>query len=132
MGGGRRRLLIVDDEPTIRFALSRYLSRRGFEVDATGEDGEARALMSACSYDFALLDLRLGGSGGYEGFALVRFLRERAPGTKIALLTAYGSPEVANEARRCGANMLIEKPVSLQEIDRILREHVEAPGPEKA
>lgn len=126
----RKRLLIVDDERTIRFALSRYLARRGYDVDTTGEEAEARRLMSLHSYDFALLDLRLGASGGLEGLALVRFLRERAPQTKVALLTAYGSPEVALEARRCGADLLIEKPVSLPEIDRIVREQIESQPPE--
>ncbi|HUO86893.1 MAG TPA: response regulator, partial [Thermoanaerobaculia bacterium] len=55
------------------------------------------------------------------GLEVVRRIRERSPRTRIVLLTAYGSPDVAVEARRLGADSLLAKPQPLASLDEHLR-----------
>ena len=67
------RLLIVDDEAAILFALGDYLSRSGYGVDRARGRAEAEGLLAAASYDLVVVDLRLGVSeprGGMWGAAV--------------------------------------------------------------
>jgi DNA-binding response OmpR family regulator len=109
------RLLIVEDEAAILGALEQFFSCQGFSVDAVSEPAEAEALLESRRYDAVLADLRLGGTGT-EGLDVVSFARERSPGAKILVLTAYGSLETEAEARRRGAHAFLHKPLPLATI----------------
>ena len=114
-----RRILVVDDEEFIRFALSEYFSVLGYQVDVAGEWEEAEALLSARRYCLVISDLRLSGFGGTEGLEIVRSIHQRWPDTRVMLLTGYGSGEVRAEAMRRGVDAFLEKPMALPEIARI-------------
>jgi DNA-binding response OmpR family regulator len=118
--GGRARILIVDDEEPIRFAMRQYFEVFDFDVDAAREVDEAEALLDHVRYDVVIADLRLSGTGGNEGLQIVRRARARCPGARIIVLTAYGSPEVEGEASRLGADCLMHKPVPLPDIAQIV------------
>ncbi len=108
------RLLIVDDEAAILFALGDYLSRSGYEVDRARGRAEAESLLAAASYDLVVVDLRLGVSEPRGGLEVLRRLRERQPGARAILLTAYGSAEVEAElAAFQGDVRLLSKPQPL-------------------
>lgn len=115
-----KRILIIDDERTILFAIRSYFSRFGYEVDCARELEEAEALLAHRAYDIVIADLRLTGSSGREGLEVVRFLRERSPQSPIVLLTAYGSPEIELEAAELGANAFLQKPKPLAELADIV------------
>src|SRR2546428_9567058 len=100
---GNPRMLIVDDEPPILFALGEYFSAHGFLVDTASELKEARQLLAQNRYALMITDLRLSGSEGMEGFELVSWLRDQSPRVRIVLLTGYGSPEIEREAPQPGA-----------------------------
>ncbi|MGH9442341.1 MAG: response regulator [Thermoanaerobaculia bacterium] len=114
-----RKILIVDDEEFIRFALSEYFSVLGYQVDVAGEWEEAEALLASRRYCLVISDLRLTGFGGTEGLEIVRSIHQRWPGTRVMLLTGYGSGEVKAEAARRGVDAFLEKPMALPEIARI-------------
>jgi CheY-like chemotaxis protein len=116
----KKRILVVDDEGAILFALSEYFRTLGFDVDCAREMEEAEALLSHVKYDLVFLDLRLTGSGGTEGLEIIRFVRERNPWTPVALLTAYGSSDVEEEARRRGADLVLQKPKPLPEVAQVV------------
>jgi len=110
----RKRILLVDDEYSILFAYKKVLQRSGLFVDAVESKEEAVSLLKENNYQAAILDLRLHGSEGEEGFELIRLIRDeyKKPEIKIIMITAYGSPEIRSKARQLGADFYFEKPVS--------------------
>jgi DNA-binding NtrC family response regulator len=114
---GPRRILLVDDEATVRFSLGRFLRLRGYEVDATSQEADALALLMAYRYDVVITDLRLSGSDGIEGLRIIERVRTLAPSARVILLTAYGTPQLLDEARASGVTTILSKPVALQDLE---------------
>jgi DNA-binding NtrC family response regulator len=109
----RRRILVVDDEPTVRESCQRIFAERGFDVEtaASGKEGLDRARRGF--YDCALVDLKMPDLDGME---LVRTLRTNRPGTAIVVITGYGTVRTAVEAAKMGVSDYIEKPFTPAEI----------------
>lgn len=114
------RMLIVDDEESILFAISDFFTHRGFEVDSARELAEAEELLGKNHYTVVIADLRLTGINGTEGLELISYVREKSPGTKILLLTAYGSQEIQAEASRRGVDAFLQKPKPLSEVANVV------------
>jgi DNA-binding NtrC family response regulator len=114
------RILIVDDEEPILFAMREYFTTLGYEVSCAREIEEAEALLATIQYQVVMADLRLTRSHGAEGLEIIGYVRERCPWARVILLTAYGTAEVEAEARRRGADAFLYKPKPLPEIARIL------------
>lgn len=115
------RLLVVDDEQSILFAMCEYLEHRGFRVDGASSPAEADALLARDEYDAVVADLRLSSADAAGGLRLLRRVRERRPATRTVLLTAYGSPEVEAEARRLGVDALLAKSHGLEEVAALVQ-----------
>ena len=116
----RKRLLIVEDEEPILNALSMFFGSRGYEVDTASDRAEAEALLAEGRYDAVLADLRLGGSSDTCGLEIASSARQRSPETKVVLLTAYGSADVEQEARRRGVDAFLHKPQPLASIAAVV------------
>ena len=114
------RLLVVDDEAAIRFALSEYFRESGWIVDAASEKEEAEALLSCTPYAVVIADLRLTGIYGVEGLDIVQWSRHLRPETRIVLLTGNGTPEIETEARRRGADAVLHKPLPLPQLEAVV------------
>ena len=114
-----KRLLIVENEETILFALQRYFSRVGFIVDCASELEEAEALSTHNSYDLVIADLALSTSGSTEGLEFIRHLRSSRSHARVIMLSAYGTAAVQREAYRRGADIFLQKPRPLAEIARV-------------
>jgi DNA-binding response OmpR family regulator len=114
------RLLIVDDEAAIRFALSEYFRESGWIVDAAAEKEEAEALLACTEYAAVIADLRLTGIYGVEGLDIVQWSRHLRPQTRVLLLTGNGTPEIEAEARRRGADAFLHKPVPLPHLAAVV------------
>ncbi|HZS08158.1 MAG TPA: response regulator [Blastocatellia bacterium] len=114
------RILVVDDENPILFAMKGYFTTHGYEVDCAREFEEAEALLANIHYSVVVADLRLTGINGVEGLELVAWVRERCPRTHIIILTAYGSPEIEKEALRCGVDAFLRKPIPLPQLAQIV------------
>ena len=123
-GGVRRaimcRVLIVDDDDAILAGLKEFLTSLGHEVDCAREAAEAHALITHVAYGLVISDLKLTRSHGAEGFEILRFVRENHPRTALILLTGHTSSDVAEEARRRGADAVLAKPASLQRIAAVM------------
>lgn len=115
-----KRLLVVEDETAILYALELYFRSLGFEVDTATEREEAESLLSHRPYGVVIADLRLSDSEGTEGLEVVSAVRRSAPATKTILLTAYGSSEVELEAKRRGVDVLLHKPQPLSAIASVI------------
>jgi len=110
------RMLVVEDETTALFALRKYFSAAGYRVDSARELEEAEALIVTTQYHIVIADLRLSGSSAVEGLEVLRFVRHHSRGTKVVILTAYGSPDIQSSARMLGAAAFLQKPTPLPEI----------------
>jgi two-component system KDP operon response regulator KdpE len=112
------RLLIVDDERSIRHALSTTLGTLGFEVEEA-ETGEEALLMTRRShYDAVLLDINMPGMGGVSA---CREIKHIAPGISILMLTVRDSQDDKVEAFDCGADDYITKPFHMRELTARVR-----------
>jgi len=121
------RLLVVDDEESICFSMSEYFSLQGYKVDTACEMEEAEKLLGATNYKVVIQDLRLTMTNNQDGLAMIRLIRERDPQTRIVILTAYGSAEIEDEARRCGADAFLRKPKPLSQVAQVVQGLIEAP-----
>ncbi|MDQ3335189.1 MAG: sigma-54 dependent transcriptional regulator [Myxococcota bacterium] len=115
------RVLVVDDEPAIRFALVEMLSDRGFEV-VEAPDG-ASALSLLADVDVVLTDLAMPG---LDGLGLLREARRRVPGVPVIVLTARGSEKSAVEAMKAGAEDYLTKPFDVEEVALAVRRAADA------
>jgi DNA-binding NtrC family response regulator len=121
------RLLVVDDEEAICFSMSEYFSMHGYKVDTASEMEEAEKLLEAAEYTVVIQDLRLSLTSNSDGLEMIRSIREHNPQTRIVVLTAYGSAEVEDEARRCGADAFLRKPKPLSQVAQIVQGLIESP-----
>jgi len=115
------RLLIVDDEVSICFAMSEYFSMQGYKVDCAQDVQQAEALLASdVSYSAVIADLRLAGIFNMDGLDVVRFAHERCPNTRIIVLTAHGAPEIEIEAQKWGADAFLQKPKPLPDVAQVV------------
>jgi response regulator RpfG family c-di-GMP phosphodiesterase len=113
-----RRVLVVDDEDSIRTALSKFLRARGYEVTAASNGEEALAAV-ADGQKFALMlcDIRMPGLSGVE---LVPKVLEIDPEIAVMMLTAVNDANTATEALAAGAMDYLMKPVELKDLERAI------------
>ena len=121
------RLLVVDDEESICFSMSEYFSLHGFKVDTAREIEEAEKLLEAQEYKVIIQDLRLGTTRNSDGLDIIKMVRDHNHHSKIIVLTAYGSSEVEDEAKRCGADAFLRKPKPLSQVAQVVEGLLESP-----
>lgn len=121
------RLLIVDDEESICFSMSEYFTLQGYKVDTASEIEEAEKLIGAVNYKVVIQDLRLTMTSNQEGLDMIKMIREHNPQTRIVVLTAYGSAEIEDEARRRGADAFLRKPKPLSQVAQVVQGLIESP-----
>lgn len=115
-------LLIVDDEPNIRSALSRALGLLGYKVDEASTGQEALAMLQQAVYDLMVLDLRLPGVDGLE---VMTRARQLYPELLIVILTGHASLESAIAAVKSEAIDYLQKPASVNEIAQTVTRSLE-------
>jgi two-component system, NtrC family, response regulator AtoC len=113
-----RRVLIADDEESIRHVLSELLHERGYEVRAVSDGEEAVRELSLRDYDALVTDVRMPKMNGLD---LVRAAQTVSPETTIIVMSAYGSHELAIEAMKAGAYDYLGKPFRPDEVLLVLR-----------
>jgi DNA-binding NtrC family response regulator len=121
------RVLVVEDEPLIRWSIAETLAGHGHAVVEAGSAATAVKVLDdqADPIDVVLLDLRLPDSSNLELLARIRRLR---PQSAVVMMTAYGSPELARHARELGAYGVIDKPFDMHALEDLLREAHDAHG----
>ncbi len=109
-----RRILIVDDESSLRTSLFRVLNRKSYQVLTASTKAEAINLCtSSNTIDFALIDLRLPDGNGIE---LMTELKRIFPNLQVIVLTGFGTITDAVEATRLGAFHFLTKPFNVEEL----------------
>jgi DNA-binding NtrC family response regulator len=108
----RPRVLVVDDEALIRWSIAETLGRQNYEIDEAGDGASAvRAVSpSGTPVDLVLLDLRLPDC---HNLHVLTVIRDISPNTCVILMTAFGSAEILQEARRLGVFAIMDKPFEM-------------------
>ncbi|MGZ3387087.1 MAG: response regulator [Thermoanaerobaculia bacterium] len=108
------RILVVDDEKSITFALRQYFLQEGYVVDCAMSCEDALRLLAGNHYSVAIVDIELRGSGkDSDGLKLAAFIRSQAPRTPVIILTAMETTETQQRAQAAGVQSLLCKPARL-------------------
>jgi DNA-binding NtrC family response regulator len=107
------RVLVVDDEESLRFFLERGLAKAGYAVEVAADGRSAIERLSAMPFDVVLTDLVMPEVGGLEVLAAVHEMDKDAV---VILMTAHGTVENAIDALRLGAFDYLTKPFELKEL----------------
>ncbi len=110
--------LIIDDEPDIRELIALTLERMDLHCDQAGSVSEALSLMKQRSYHFCITDMKLPDGNGLEIIELCNAQYNDMP---IAMITAFGSMELAVNALKAGAFDLVPKPIDIERLRELAR-----------
>jgi two-component system NtrC family response regulator len=113
----RKRILVVDDDESLRWVTHAQLQQSGYQVDAAANGKEALAKIQETPPDLVITDLMMPGMSGVE---LLKSIRAVYAEIIVILVTAFGTVENAVEAMRAGAYDYITKPVNMEELRLIV------------
>lgn len=114
-----KNILIIDDEKDLCQLLGDVLSSHGYNVECANTNREAISSLNRHSPDLVFLDLKLPDG---DGLKLLYSIKKINPSTTVNIISAYGTEEVRDEARRLGAYVFIDKPFSEEAILSVIRE----------
>jgi two-component system, NtrC family, response regulator HydG len=112
------KLLIVDDELSVRDSLGKWFREEGYEIGTAESAGEALTRIAENKWDLALLDIKMRGTDGIE---LQRRLHELDPDLIVVIMTGYASVETAVTALKNGAYDYVSKPLDPDEIAHLVK-----------
>lgn len=109
----KSRILVVDDEESIREFLEIMLKKEGYEVTLAEDGQKAKDLLTKKTFDMIISDLQMPHVTGIE---LLKHVKETYPDTVFMLITAFGTTETAVEAMKMGAYDYLTKPFKIDEV----------------
>ena len=112
------RILVVDDELSVRVSLAGWLKKFGYAVDVAESGPAAREKAGDRFFDLVLLDIKMPGMDGIEA---LKILKEESPDTVYVMMTAHGTIESAVECMKLGANDYLMKPFEPAHLDILLQ-----------
>lgn len=118
----KNKILLADDEVTFRDTFKKVLEEEGMEVTAVGDGREAIDAVTRQVYPVAILDIQMPGA---DGIKVLREIMRVRPETRVIMITAYGTVEMAVEAIKLGACDYVMKPVMFDDIMAKIRQHLQ-------
>lgn len=109
----KKRILVVDDDESLRWVTQAQLQQAGHQVSAAAEGKQALEMIRESAPDLAITDLKMPGMSGLD---LLRKIRADYPEILVIMVTAFGTVETAVEAMKAGAYDYITKPVNMDEL----------------
>jgi two-component system NtrC family response regulator len=119
------KILIIDDDTSLRRVLEYNLQEEGYGVVAAANGGEGLACFDDLQPDLVITDLKMPG---VSGFQVLKIIREKAPGLPVIVITAFGAVETAVEAMKLGAYDYITKPFNRDALRLTVRKALEMRG----
>ncbi len=114
----KSKILIIDDEKSLRFTFQRFLSDEGYDVDAAADYQEALQCIEREAYDVVFSDILLGDKTGID---VLREIKKQIPLCPVIMVTGYPNIETASEALRLGAFDYVSKPVVKKDLLQVAR-----------
>jgi DNA-binding NtrC family response regulator len=106
----KERILVVDDEESMRALLLTFFGKNGYQAVAASNAVDAFKAAAEMEPHVMVIDYRIAGGGGID---LIDRVRRHLPGVQCLFMTAYDAPELLDEARAAGAGDCIRKPFDL-------------------
>jgi DNA-binding NtrC family response regulator len=122
------RILIVDDDDTIRTTMKAILEDEGYEVDLAASGKEGITKSKETTYNIALLDIRLPDM---EGIELLKLMKPAVPRTRKIMITGYPSTQNAIGALNKNADAYLIKPVDIEKLLNTIKEQLKLQQEEK-
>ncbi len=116
------KILVVDDEPSLRDVLNIMLKKAGYATATAADGEEAVSQVNKEIYDLVITDLKMPGMGGMD---VLKAVKSASPDTVVLVVTAFGSAESAVEAMKLGAYDYLTKPFQIDEVQLIIRNALE-------
>ncbi|TAL33946.1 MAG: diguanylate cyclase [Spirochaetes bacterium] len=116
------RIIVIDDEPSVRKLIKRLLERKGYSIDTakSGEEGIAKILET--EYDIVITDMLLPGM---DGMAVLETIKEHSSSIDVVLITGFGSIESAVSFMKAGALDYITKPINSDHLEIVIQKAIE-------
>ncbi|MCX7977542.1 MAG: sigma-54 dependent transcriptional regulator [Bdellovibrionaceae bacterium] len=112
------RLLVVDDESSIREFMEIFLKKEGYDVTLAEDGARAKDLLQKRTFDMVISDLQMPNMTGME---LLKFAKDNYPETVFVMMTAFGTLENAVEAMKMGAYDYLTKPCKIDEVRIVIQ-----------
>ena len=119
---GRARVLVVDDEPSMREFLEIFFRREGFDVATAANGDAALAAIQGDDFDVVISDVQMAGK---DGLFVLRAVKEVSPDTVVIMITAFATTETAITAMKEGAYDYITKPFQVDELRLVVEKALE-------
>jgi two-component system, NtrC family, response regulator PilR len=116
------KILVVDDEKSLREVLSIMLKRAGYAVTEAADGEEAIGHVGKDIFDLVITDLRMPKA---DGMAVLKAVKSTSPGTVVLVITAFATADSAVEAMKQGAYDYLTKPFQVDEVQLIIRNALE-------
>jgi two-component system response regulator PilR (NtrC family) len=113
-----KRILVVDDEPSMRELLYIMLRKEGYEVLTAESRATAAIPLSGAPVDMVITDVKLPDGDGIE---ILRHVKAASPETVVIVMTAFGSTQTAVAALKLGAHDYLTKPFDIEELKIVVR-----------
>ena len=107
------RILVIDDEASIRDLCARVLTRAGFQVASAGSGEEGLAHLAREPVDLIVTDIRMPGLSGLD---VLDRAKAAHPEVRVILITGFGTPQTLDRARQAGADRILTKPFNPAEL----------------
>jgi DNA-binding NtrC family response regulator len=121
--GEKKKILVVDDEESLRTVLSTELLSEGYEVGTAADGDEAVTEMGKTAFDLILLDIKMPRMNGFE---VLKHVKDKHPRTKVIMLTGFADLKNAIDSKKLGAEDFVSKPYDLVDllttIERVMSE----------
>jgi PAS domain S-box-containing protein len=118
----KMKILVIDDEESIRYTFKEFLTDAGYEVETVSDYDEAITHIRKNDFDLIFVDIILGDRSGIE---ILRDVKKRSPSTVTIIITGYPDVESASEAVRLGAFDYISKPIDQEMLFHVTRKAIE-------
>ena len=119
MSGRKDKILVVDDQESMREFLEIMLTKEGYQV-LVAEDGEhACTILDKETFDLVITDIRMRN---LNGIGVLKKVKDRSPGAMVILISAFATPETAVEAMKEGAYDYIPKPFKVNDLKRVVKD----------
>ena len=116
------RVLIVDDEESIRFVFKEFLTKAGYEVALAEREIDAKAILSANKFDVAVVDQIL--PDGQKGIDLLKEIKRSQPSCEVIMMSGFPTSDLLSESAEYEAFGYLTKPVNKEEIVQVVAEAI--------
>jgi DNA-binding NtrC family response regulator len=111
---GSQKILVVDDDDTIRDVVSKMLCRLGFEISSADSAENGLALFLKNKFDLVITDFSMSGM---DGIHLAYYIKEESPSTQVVLMTGHEKEVILSRIRDTAVDQALFKPFTLAQMD---------------